>query len=316
MALIFIVVYIGAWLVGLGYLLSCANVNFAEGGSQIKYINLVGKDYLKWQIAVFVFGLFWIVELLQAIFKFMLIVGVCTWYFTSTHDSRGRFSIFKGLWWAIRYNFGSLALGSFILAIIWTIRVIFEYLEKKTKNLFGDNAAANCLKNFIRCCLACFHRFVKFLNDNAYIQIALTGQNFCSSAMASFSLALKHSGSFFITNGIGMLISMLGKLSIAIGNTLIGYLMLSKIETVAVNLESPIGPLVIIFLISYVMATIFMTVYSTTSLAILQCLYADVDICDQSGGDKFESSHRPREMEPIVNMLRKTPPKPKGNAVE
>jgi len=43
----------------------------------------------------------------------------------------------KGLWWAFRYNLGSLAFGSMLLAIVWMIRVIFEYLDKKLKSLSG-----------------------------------------------------------------------------------------------------------------------------------------------------------------------------------
>lgn len=72
-----IVSYIAVWLFGLGYLLSCANITQPTDGSQLKKIDLDGKDQLKWQIAVWVFGLFWIAELLNAIFKYMLIVGVC-----------------------------------------------------------------------------------------------------------------------------------------------------------------------------------------------------------------------------------------------
>ena len=90
-------------------------------------------------IAIYVFCLFWVCELLSAIFKYSLIVGVCTWYFTSTSDKRGNFTIFKGLWWSLRYNFGSLAFGSFLLAIIWTIRIVFEYLNKKL-DAFKNNA--------------------------------------------------------------------------------------------------------------------------------------------------------------------------------
>lgn len=94
-----------------------------------------GKDYLKWQIAVYVFGLFWVAELLSALFQYIMIVAVCTWYFSSTHDTRGNFSLFRGLWWSIRYNLGSLALGSFILAVIWVIRMIFEYVNAKMEKL-------------------------------------------------------------------------------------------------------------------------------------------------------------------------------------
>ena len=169
------------------------------------------KDDLKWQIAVSVFSFFWIVELLTAVFDYVIIVGVASWYFTSTHSKPGRFSVMRGLWWSIRYNLGSLALGSFLLAVIWTLRVVFEYIEGKIKGLGENNQMMNCIRNGVRCCLDCCHRFIKFLNHNAYIQVCLTGNNFCSSAMAAFILALKNSGSFLITNGIGGLILSLGK---------------------------------------------------------------------------------------------------------
>lgn len=165
----FIMAYIGLWFIGLFYLLSCANINQPTNGSQFKSINLNNKDELKWMIAVYVLGLFWISELLAAIFMYMQIVGVCTWYFSSTYKKRGNFSLFKGLWWSFRYNFGSLAFGSFLLAVVWCVRAIFEYIDKKSKNMLNNNAAVNCFSNCIRCCLACLHRFIKFLNKNAYI---------------------------------------------------------------------------------------------------------------------------------------------------
>jgi solute carrier family 44 (choline transporter-like protein), member 2/4/5 len=235
----------------------------------------------------------------------VIIVGVCCWYFSSTADSRGILPLSRGFWWALRYNFGSLCVGSFLLAVIWMLRVVFEYFEKKVKNLMGDNAAARCITSGIRCCLDCFHRFIKFLNENAYIQVALTGENFCSSAMNAFSLALKHSGSFFVANGIGSLISFLGKFSIAVGNTLVAMLMLSEIKSVSEAIDSEVGPLIVIFFMSYVIASIFMSVYGTTSLTMLQCLYADVDICSQNEEEKFETKYRPAEMFEIVGMLRK-----------
>lgn len=128
--------YVVGWLAGMAYLASSGNVvppkrTDEDFLSQFKSINFDGKEHLKWQIAVYVFGLFWIAELIAAIFHYALIVGVCTWYFTSTGDSRGNFSLLKGFWWSVRYNLGSLALGSFILALIWVVRILFEYFESK-----------------------------------------------------------------------------------------------------------------------------------------------------------------------------------------
>lgn len=77
-----------------------------------------------------VFAFFWVYELVQAIFAYVLIVSVCTWYFTSNQDVRGTFSMGKGFMWAFWYNFGSLCFGSLILAIIWILRIILEYVNK------------------------------------------------------------------------------------------------------------------------------------------------------------------------------------------
>lgn len=220
---------------------------------------------------------FWIFEFIQALFSYVIIVAVCTWYFSSTNDTRGDFSLSTGFWWAVRYNAGSLALGSFLLAVIWIIRVTFEYVDKQLNQ--ADNEAAQFIKNCIRYLLDCFHRFIKFLNSNAYIQIALTGENFCSSAMSAFVLALKNAGSFFITNGIGSLIHLIGKGSIIVGNVFIGFFILRFFPEFS-ELSSPIGPLVIVGIMSFLLSNVFMEVFSITSLTVLQCLYTDVDICN------------------------------------
>lgn len=142
-----------------------------------------------------------------------------------------------------------------------------------------ESAAARCILSCTRCCLDCFHRFIKFLNENAYIQVALTGENFCVSAMQGFVLALKNAATFLIINGIGQFLYLLGKATISIVNTAIGYLMITYIQEFQEDIDQPLPFLMLIFFMSYMMATTFMEVYNSVSLAILQCLYTDVDIC-------------------------------------
>ena len=123
--------------------------------------------------------------------------------------------------------------------------------------------------------------------------------------MAAFVLALKNSGSFMITNGVGSLITFLGKMTIGVGNCVIAYFMLTKIDSISQNIGNPFPPLAVIFVMSYVMGSVFMSVYSTASITLLQCLYADVDICHQQGREMYSSKNRPREMESIVLLIRK-----------
>jgi hypothetical protein len=284
----------------LGYLLSAGDVTQPKRGSQLKSVTLTQEQ--KYMAYVHIFAFFWVGELLQAMFAYVLICGVCTWYFTSTSETRGDLSITRGFWWAIRYNFGSLAFGSFILAVVWIIRITFEIMDKQIKQADPNNAVVKVVSGCVRCCLDCFHRFVKFINENAYIQVALTGESFCPSAVAAFILALKNAATFFITNGVGSLIYLLGRFTIALGNTFIGYLIITNAAEFE-EIDNPLPPTAVIFVISFMMATIFMDIFGSTSLACLQCLYADVDICNQNGQDPINSTARPKEMTAVVSML-------------
>jgi solute carrier family 44 (choline transporter-like protein), member 2/4/5 len=133
--------------------------------------------------------------------------------------------------------------------------------------------------------------------------MALTGDSFCSSAMNAFVLALKNAGTFAITNGAGALLEILGKLCISVANTGICYLIL-EYNPEFEELDSPVAPLTLCFILSFMLARVFMDVYGTTSLTVLQCLYVDVDLQGQKGEDKFDNPHRPPEMDSIVAMLR------------
>ena len=116
------------------------------------------------------FYFFWISAFLVAAAQYVLIVAVSSWYFTENSDRRGDFSILRGYHWLWRYNVGSVLFGSFIIAVVMLIRAIFEYIDEKMKNANLDSAvpAMKYIMNCIRCCRACCHKFIKYVNENAY----------------------------------------------------------------------------------------------------------------------------------------------------
>jgi len=116
------------------------------------------------------FGFLWIMAFILACAQFVIIVGVCSWYFSHNSDAEGDASFMDGLKWIFQYHLGSLAFGSFIVAVVWMIRIIFESIRKKIEN--GDptqNPAVKCLLCCCSCCLACIDKFVQYINKNAYI---------------------------------------------------------------------------------------------------------------------------------------------------
>ena len=244
--------------------------------------------YMAWYMY---FGIFWIVAFMMAANEFSVIVSVCTWYFSrkdipDDDGIPGDSDVGKGLWWTWRYHTGTIAFGSLLIAIVWTIRAIFEYVGNKVAAATGNNCLVKGLLCCVRCCLDCFDRFMRFINQNAYIYCALSNENFCSSALNAFILVLKNMAKFSFVNAIGGTFMFIAKFCIACFTALTCYFILNWMESV----ERVWYPVICTFVIGYVMGSIFISVFDASSNTILQCYLVDMDIARQTG---IDSSHVP-----------------------
>ncbi len=263
-AFIFTAAFIGFWVIDGAYLASAGDVVPVTGGTQ--YRKLVWDDNLRYFLIYHFFALLWVAAMIISCTQFIIIVAVCVWYFTSSSDTRGKGSVLKGLGWLFRYHMGSLAFGSLLLALVWAVIIVFEYLNKKLNGNGGlvQNPATKCLSTTCRCCLQCCHRFIKFLNRNAFVQIALHSKNFCVSAVNAFLLVLKNAGTFFVTGGIATVFIFIGKIFISLLNTLICYAILQNWPELRDRVNSPIPPIIAVFFISYLIASVYMALFSIT----------------------------------------------------
>jgi len=102
----------------------------------------------------------------------------------------------------------------------------------------------------LQCYVACFERFIKFINKNAYIQIALTGKSFCFAAKDGFFLVMKNPLRFGVLASIGSIFILFGKLFIAAISTLIGFVIITNASAYENKIYSPFIPAVVnIFLV-------------------------------------------------------------------
>jgi len=134
------------------------------------------------------------------------------------------------------------------------------------------------LLSCLQCYLACFERFIKFLNKNAYIQIALSGKNFCLAAKDAFFIILKNPLRFGVVSSIGGVFILVGKLFISGLTTLGAYLYITESDNYSDSVYSPFIPTLMVFLFSYAIAAAFMTIYGLASDAILGCFILDEEL--------------------------------------
>ena len=135
--------------------------------SQTKHVDW---DKNTWIMVFYMwFGILWIIAYISAMNEFVTIVSTCTWYFSrkdipDDDGIPGDSDVGKGLWWSIRYHSGTIAFGSLLIAIVWLVKGIFEFVSKRVEEASGENCLVKCFMCCIRCCLDCFDRFMRFIN--------------------------------------------------------------------------------------------------------------------------------------------------------
>lgn len=225
----------------------------------------------------FVFATLWSNALLQAIAVFVIASACAVWYFSKSPNMQELDSpVCSGFWMTFRYHFGSLAFGSFILALVQFIQFIFEVLNRQVE---ASGAASNVcfeyLMNCIRCCLECIKRIVEFINKNAFILISITGRNFCGSAADAVSLITANPLRFSVVSIVGWLLALVGKILIAGLTTFLFYIFVTFVTNVSQNIQEPILMLILVGLAAFAIATIFMGVFDVSVDTLLMCFLID-----------------------------------------
>ncbi|XP_078605310.1 choline transporter-like protein 4 isoform X4 [Branchiostoma floridae x Branchiostoma japonicum] len=255
----------------------CAFVKY--GATSLYYQNLFYLQIFN------LFGLFWVMN-------FIVALGQCTlagafasyyWAFTKPKDIP-TFPLTASFGRSLRYHLGSLAFGSFIIAVVQIIRVMLEYIDHKLKD--SENRAAKFLLKCLKCCFWCLEKLLKFLNKNAYIMIAIYGKNFCVSAKKAFFLIMRNILRVAAVTSVTVFLMFLGKLVVTgIIGTLSFYFFTGKIVFAAEyvpNLKYYMVPIIVVVIGAYMVAACFFSVYNMAVDTLFLCFLEDLERNDGS----------------------------------
>lgn len=169
LALVLILGWLGVWVIQMAYVCSIGTIG---PHPELKVISTVTySQEIRYALIYQLMGYLWVNAFLVGCTQFVISAAAAIWYFTSTSDANGDGSICRGIWWVFRYHLGTIAFGSFIIALVQLIRIIFEYYAEKIEKADPENPVVKALLCCTRCCLDCLERFVKFISKNAYIQV-------------------------------------------------------------------------------------------------------------------------------------------------
>lgn len=288
-----VLVWIAIWLVGVVFVWSVGTPMPREGMSFLT--EMKWSDETRYIFIYFVFGLLWVNAWFVGMSQFATAASASLWYFECGSDSEGKGTMGRAMKWSVRYHIGSIAFGSFIIAVCQIIRLIFEYYRRKlgmadrTKKLVR---VLLCITGYL---LWMMEKCVKFMAKKAYIQVALTNKFFCRSAFNAFALILKHAHRFAIAAGIGWIFAMFGIITITGTTCFCGWLFLS--QTTYVEVTSPWAPVIAIGIVTIVISHSMLTIFTFSSDAILQSFILDEEL-------GFKGRSRPKYMESFAEKVK------------
>lgn len=233
-------------------------------------------------MAYHVVGLFWNHAFIVSLSQFIISSSVCLWYFGQGKSQVESSTIWKSVKRSF-YHLGSIALGSFIIALVGIIKLIFEYIAKRVKSQETGplaNAKVSFCASCCACMVACFEKSLKFVTKHAYIQMAMTSESFCAASEDAFHLLLRNALRFGTVHGLASVFMLLGQLVVSVGATFIGYLIITKTDHFTEAIYSPFLPTILFFLSSLSVAHVFMGVYETSADTIIHCYAMDDEIHD------------------------------------
>jgi hypothetical protein len=258
------------------------------------------------------FGFLWVANYFIMEGFFICCMVTCVWYFSAStaevqlHEAgdkeKGKQkyvplgTVFRAFWVTIRYHAGSIMFGALLLAIVQFIQALVLYFEREVLVKFKDNPAVKFLMCVINCLLWCIEKTIKMINKASFTLICIKNCNFCQGCGAAMGI--------LVSNGVrvGTLASMVNvvtfmlKVFICSCNTVLGFLLLQKSALIdGPAIESGLFPLITIFLLSYIIASLFLNVYESCVDTVMMCFFVDEQ--------DLEGKYMPESLARLVGMF-------------
>lgn len=93
--------------------------------------DIIWTDKIKLFVWLLVLGGCWWISFILSMGIFTISAMAASWYFDQSNNG---VNFLVAYCWGYTYHIGTLAFGSLIIAILWVIQIVLEYVYQKLKN--------------------------------------------------------------------------------------------------------------------------------------------------------------------------------------
>jgi len=211
---------------------------------------------------LFLVSYYWTWQVIKNVVHVTVAGTVGTWWFVpSEANSFCSTSVRNSFFRAITTSFGSICLGSLIVAIVQAARHMLHRLRAT------DDGLLYCLAE---CCLRCIEAIIEYFNEWAFIYVAIYGYNFIDAAKGVVTLFKTRGWTTIITDNL--ISNVLTMVSIGVGvlTGLIGALVAN-----VNNMELEIGGFALGFFFGFTLTQVLMGVVGSAVNAVIVCYAED-----------------------------------------
>eukprot|EP01083_Nonionella_stella_P002518 7236_1 len=153
---------------------------FLWGSMMFGYVLLTTEDdndrMYAWEIFLMLVSLYWGCSVNTNVGHTTYCGVAAVWFFSNDNNQSPSCNAF---WRSMTSQFGSICLGSLMVAILEALRAMISAL---------NNEKCNCILCCILCCLRCIEWAINYFNKYAYAHCAIYGTSFMKSAAATWQL--------------------------------------------------------------------------------------------------------------------------------
>lgn len=154
-----------------------------------------------------IFSMFWTCGVVSNVAHVTVAGAVSSWWLVPSEKAPTTSALKR----AMTTSFGSVCLGSLIVAVLDTLRSLFRML-RNSANDRGEGGLA-CLACVLECCVECIEDAVEYINKYAYAQVAIYGKPFMTAARDTWELMKERGWSMLINDDLTGFVIMCGTLA-------------------------------------------------------------------------------------------------------
>ena len=219
----------------------------------------------------FLFGFLWTNAFINAFAWTSLSGSYSHWYFFRRDENyKTRIPLVWSVLRVIRYHLGSLAVGSFLIAVVQLLRIMAEIIDRQTKGIQGQNKMMMYAMKCVKCGLMLLEKTVKFITNYCYIYVAMQGSGFCWSCWCTFKLIMGQMAQLAINTLVRTVLNLATLVSIPLA-----CYQATDIVLTSRGAFEPFYPAVVVALLALVITNVFGLVFACVLDTLFVCTVRD-----------------------------------------